>query len=62
MGSFIEINDTLQITKEQGFQEELNYEQHRTKTLRASDFEEKILNLKINQKSGYTNYRRYVTF
>ena len=28
MGSFIEINDTLRITKEQGFPKELDYEKH----------------------------------
>ena len=28
MGSFIEINDTLRITKEQGFPQELDYEKH----------------------------------
>ena len=28
MGSFIEINDTLQITREQGFPEELVYDKH----------------------------------
>ena len=34
MGSFIEINDTLQISKEQGFPEELDYEQHKIKDLK----------------------------
>ena len=28
MGSYIETNDTLQITSEQGFPKELNYEKH----------------------------------
>lgn len=28
MGSFIEINDTLRITKEQGFPKELDYKKH----------------------------------
>lgn len=28
MGSYIEINDTLRITKEQGFPKELNYDKH----------------------------------
>lgn len=28
MGSYIEINDTLRITKEQGFPKELDYEKH----------------------------------
>jgi len=29
MGSYIETNDTLQITREQGFPKELNYEKHK---------------------------------
>ena len=28
MGSYVELNDTLQITKEQGFPEELDWKQH----------------------------------
>ena len=28
MGSYVEINDTLQITKEQGFPKELNWKKH----------------------------------
>ena len=28
MGSYVEINDTLQITREQGFPKELSLEQH----------------------------------
>ena len=28
MGSYVEINDTLQITKEQGFPKELDWKQH----------------------------------
>jgi hypothetical protein len=46
MGSFIEINDTLQISKEQGFPEELDYEQHKIKPLQPSDFEGKIFEFK----------------
>lgn len=42
MGSFIEINDTLQISKEQGFPEVLDYEQHRSNPFTADDFEGKI--------------------
>lgn len=38
MGSIIEINDTLQLTKEQGFPVELNLEQHLKKPYRAEDF------------------------
>ena len=46
MGSFIEINDTLQISKEQGFPEELDYEQHKIKPFQSSDFEGKIFEFK----------------
>jgi len=42
MGSHIEINDTLQITKEQGFPAELNYEKHKKRPLTAEDFKGKI--------------------
>ncbi len=37
MGSIIEINDTLQITKEQGFPESLDYEKHCVKPFTADD-------------------------
>ncbi len=50
MGSFIEINDTLQISKEQGFPEELDYEQHKIKPFKASDFEGKIFEFKDKPK------------
>lgn len=46
MGSFIEINDTLQISKEQGFPEELDYERHKIKPFLAEDFEGKIFDFK----------------
>ena len=42
MGSKIEINDTLQITTEQGFPEELNFKQHLENPFQISDFEEKV--------------------
>jgi len=38
MGSYIELNDTLQLTTEQGFPEELNLEKHLQKSLTAADF------------------------
>jgi hypothetical protein len=50
MGSFIEINDTLQISKDQGFPEELDYEQHKIKPFIASDFEDKIFEFKDKPK------------
>lgn len=50
MGSFIEINDTLQITEEQGFPKELDYEQHKITAFVASDFENKIFEFKNKPK------------
>ena len=50
MGSFIEINDTLQISKEQGFPKELNYEQHKIKPFITADFEDKIFEFKNKPK------------
>jgi hypothetical protein len=46
MGSYIEINDTLQITKEQGFPKELDYSQHKLKPFLSSDFKDKIFEFK----------------
>jgi hypothetical protein len=42
MGSFIEINATLQISKEQGFPEELDHEKHRVVPFTAEMFNDKI--------------------
>ncbi|EKD57508.1 MAG: hypothetical protein ACD_57C00259G0002 [uncultured bacterium] len=42
MGSFIELNDTLQLTSEQGFPKELDFEKHKQKPLRAEDFEGQV--------------------
>lgn len=50
MGSFIEINDTLQISSEQGFPKELDYEQHKIKPFTAEDFEGKIFEFKDKPK------------
>ena len=50
MGSFIEINDTLQLTKEQGFPEVLDYEKHKIKPFTASDFKDKIFEFKDKPK------------
>jgi hypothetical protein len=38
MGSFVEVNDTLQITKAQGFPKELDYEKHLKKPFTVADF------------------------
>lgn len=50
MGSIIEINDTLQITTEQGFPEELNYERHKANPFTAADFEGRIFEFKDKPK------------
>lgn len=50
MGGMIELNDTLQITKEQGFPEELDYEKHKIKPFVSSDFEGKIFEFKDKPK------------
>lgn len=46
MGSFIEINDTLQLTTEQGFPAELDLEKHKIKEFTAEDFKEQIFTFK----------------
>ncbi|MBI3576755.1 hypothetical protein HY086_01815 [Candidatus Gottesmanbacteria bacterium] len=50
MGSFIEINDTLQLTTEQGFPAELDYGKHKGKPFTAKDFENRIFEFKDKQK------------
>ena len=42
MGSFIEINDTLQVTKEQGFPKELDIEKHLAYPFTAEAFSDQI--------------------
>jgi len=46
MGSFIVMNDTLQITSAQGFPKELDYERHKIKPLTADDFKGRIFEFK----------------
>ncbi len=50
MGSLIEINDTLQITTEQGFPEELDYEKHKIKPFLTEDFKDKIFEFRDKPK------------
>jgi hypothetical protein len=50
MGSFILLNDTLQITNEQGFPKELNYERHTKKPFTADDFKGRIFEFKDKPK------------
>lgn len=42
MGSYFEANDTLQITKEQGFPIELDVEKHLATPYELSDFENRV--------------------
>ena len=42
MGSLIELNDTLQITTEQGFPAELDLEKHRKDPVKLEDVKDKI--------------------
>ena len=42
MGSVIELNDTLQLTKEQGFPDELDLEKHLRNPYKSEDFEGKV--------------------
>ena len=50
MGSFIEINDTLQITKEQGWPDELVLENHQKNPYKLEDFKDKIFEFKDKPK------------
>jgi hypothetical protein len=50
MGSFIEINDTLQITAEQGFPKELDYQKHKSQPFTADDFKDRIFEFKDKPK------------
>ncbi|MCD4693967.1 hypothetical protein K8R62_01270 [bacterium] len=55
MGSLIEINDTLQISIEQGFPKELDYEKHKITPFPVSDFKDRIFEFK--DKSGIRVYQ-----
>ena len=50
MGGVIEINDTLQITVEQGFPKELDYKKHKVKPFKAEDFKDKVFEFKDKPK------------
>lgn len=54
MGSCIELNDTLQITTEQGFPPELSLESHQKRPLKASDFEGRVFGFR--NKNGARLY------
>lgn len=50
MGSFIEINDTLRITKEQGFPEELDLDTHINSPYSIDDVKDKIFTFTAKPK------------
>jgi len=50
MGSFIEINDTLQISTKQGFPKELNYKKHKIKPFTANAFKGRVFEFKNKPK------------
>ncbi len=50
MGSIIEINDTLQITTEQGFPKELDYTKHKVKPYVAEDYAGQVFAFKDKPK------------
>jgi hypothetical protein len=54
MGSFVELNDTLQITKAQGFPQELNLEKHVQIPFTAADFKDNIF--EFHDKPGVRIY------
>ena len=54
MGSYIEINDTLQITKEQGFPKELDWKEHLKKPYTAEQFANKVF--EFTNKPSIRNY------
>lgn len=50
MGSFIEINDTLRITKEQGFPAELDINKHLQDPYKIEDFKDKVFEFRAKPK------------
>ncbi|MBE5820315.1 MAG: hypothetical protein E7310_05850 [Clostridiales bacterium] len=54
MGSYIEMNDTLQITKEQGFPKELDWKQHKKTPYNVEQFKDIIFEFK--NKPNVRNY------
>ena len=55
MGSVVELNDTLQISKEQGFPQELDLDQHLKSPYKAEDFKDQIF--EFRDKSGVRIYK-----
>lgn len=54
MGSYIEMNDTLQITKGQGFPEELDYEKHKVNPYKWENFKDRTF--EFYNKPNVRNY------
>ncbi|MFH1978032.1 MAG: hypothetical protein ABIJ92_01780 [Candidatus Aenigmatarchaeota archaeon] len=54
MGSYIELNDTLQITTEQGFPVELDLRKHKEVPFTVDDFENKVF--EFQKKPGARVY------
>ncbi|PIZ51872.1 hypothetical protein COY27_02195 [Candidatus Woesearchaeota archaeon CG_4_10_14_0_2_um_filter_33_13] len=50
MGSYIELNDTLQLTTEQGFPKELDLTKHLNKPFITSYFKDKVFSFKDKPK------------
>ena len=50
MGSYIELNDTLQITTEQGFPKELDLHKHSEKPFKAEDFAGRVFSFQDKPK------------
>lgn len=55
MGSYIEMNDTLQITKEQGFPVELDWRKHLKNPYTVEQFKDRIFEFK--DKPSIRNYQ-----
>lgn len=56
MGSIVELNDTLQITREQGFPSELDFDTHRINPLTAESFKGRVFTFR--NKPGIRVYQR----
>lgn len=56
MGSFVEFNDTLQITRKQGFPGALSLKRHLKRAFRAKDFSGKFF--RFHSKEGARIYHR----
>ena len=60
MGSYVELNDTLQITKEQGFPKELDWKEHLKKPYTAEQFANKVFEFTNTNRFKNTKYLNVV--